>query len=181
MDGRRGVIKSKEGRCMRPHFNLQLSKGLKSEARVIEIISDAGFKITHRGANHRHDVCVVAPSGLVFRVEVKNEDAYADSGNILVELRQGSPPKPSGLSSSESTICVHTLGDAAALYRSQEMRIYLSASLIAKNVSYSNLGVFGKSDNNNRGVKVRRGMLDGWPWYDELPLEDVAKSKLWRF
>jgi hypothetical protein len=102
-------------------------------------------------------------------VEVKNEDAYADSGNIVVEVYQGTSRKPSGLLISESTVTVHTLGERVALYRNQPMRLWLPHGHRER----------GFGDNHNIGYVLPIEELAEEPWFECLPFTEMYDSRVW--
>lgn len=112
----------------------------------------------------------------VFRVEVKNEDNYATTGNICLETRQGWPLRPSGVAFSEATICVHTLQENAALFRRREMHQWLRDVFRTGKRQEDRFG-----DNNNRGYVVPLREFFGVRWFDYCPITCLPDSELWTF
>lgn len=104
-------------------------------------------------------------------VEVKDESRYVDSGNLCIETTQGVQRRPSGISTSESTVTVHVLGVNAALYKTQLMRIALKR-LGLKVVAFKG------ADNHNCGVLVPVSLLldEGAEWFDFIAVDRVHES-----
>ena len=104
-------------------------------------------------------------------IEVKCEDRYAASGNICIELYQGKAQRrASGISVSESTAFVHTLGDNAAVYRTQEMRLFL------KSAAGLHVALFAGSDNGNEGIILPITSVRGESWFAVCLLDDLPHS-----
>ncbi len=53
----------------------------------------------------------VMKNKIPYVIQVKNEDKYSNSPKICIEIYQGTPQKPSGISICESQICIHTFGN----------------------------------------------------------------------
>lgn len=143
------------------------------------VLSCAGAMCTGRDDGSRHDFeCVY--NNHTFRVEVKNEDAFAVSDseseppNICIETRQGQPLRPSGISASEAVVCVHTFGDFCAIYRRREMYDYVRSRRQMEQP-------LRKSDNNNHGFVLPIKVLQDERWFDYCPLTALPKSVLWTY
>ncbi len=116
------------------------------------------------------------PTGDWARVEVKNEDNYAEStNNICVECYQGNPRKVSGILATESTVVIHTLGKLVVLYRSMHMRNFINAELDGNRIQLRRFG-----DNSNQGVILDRyRMSERYPsWFHLMNFEDLPKDPL---
>jgi hypothetical protein len=146
--------------------------GDEAEIAVASVFFEAGWFVKRNLVYGRRDLAVQSPRGIQL-VEVKNETAFTESGNLCIELLQGRPARPSGLAISESTICIHVLGEVCALYRTQPMRLWLKErNAIAR--------PFGKSDNGNQGVIVRIGELVDHAWFDQKRISDLPLSHLFQ-
>lgn len=106
-------------------------------------------------------------------IEVKNEDKYADSKNLCIELYQGKPRKPSGLAICESQICIHTFLRNVAIYRVQFMRLF-----IARNKKSLIIKDFANADNFNGGlIHPKRGFIK-FPWFEYCEIGDMPESEI---
>ena len=158
-------------------FEIQNAKGQDAERRVAHILVDAGWGVKWLSRGNKHDLSVEPPSGTE-RVEVKNEDAFAHSGNLCIELFQGPARKPSGLAVSEASVCIHTLGETCAIFRKQPMLNHVMEAQ-RRNPPLYQVIQFGRADNANQGLKVPRIVLSLRDWYEEVPLEQLAASRVW--
>ena len=156
-------------------FKEALLFGDRAQDRVADAIRAAGGFANKVDDRARYDF-ELHFNNHVFRVEVKNEDNYADGGNICVETRQGRPLRPSGVTWSEATVFVHTLGDNCALYRRREMHAWLRIEFQAGRKKEM---VFG--DNNNRGFILAYCELGDFDWFDFCSFGQMGNSRLWNF
>jgi len=153
-------------------FDQSLPDGHGGERRVIDALVASGAQVQHLDCRSAFDFTATIHFGHPERFEVKREDNYADSGNLCLEVLQGRrEPKASGISVSESTVCVHTLGEKLAVYRTQPMRLFLKA-----NEGRWPLRPFG--DNGNRGYVVPITDLLAHPWFNMTDDAGLAKSQV---
>ena len=104
----------------------QREEGERGERRVAALFRGAGWQLSASALEHTgssHDMAV-KPTGSERYVltEVKDETRYQHSGNLCLEMRQGEPPRLSGLAATGAEVWVHILGDKLAAYRVEEMR-----------------------------------------------------------
>lgn len=157
-------------------FDDQLLFGQAGEVRVRDTLCEGGGLVSKFGHTNSNDFQLVIHNK-AHRVEVKNEDRYAYTGNLCIELQQGRVTrKRSGLAISEASIVVHTLGDNAALYRAAKMREHLWNEMRAGRLG---MELFRGSDNGNRGVIVAIGDFQFQPWFDYRLMSELAESPLW--
>lgn len=157
-------------------FNKANDRGRIAEMRVAEVFMRRGERVqvkSLKGKYPQHDLVVDANGG-TFLLEVKNEDAYADSPNICIELWQGAVRRPSGISISESTICVHTMGDHVAAYRTQGMRLFVKRP----EARGWRRDRFGKADNSNGGMIVPIAAFAAEAWFTYCPLDALPDSAI---
>lgn len=147
--------------------------GHSAEAKIAWGLLRAGWLVQWVNVGARYDILAWGANQLE-RIEVKNEDAYAGSGNLCIETHQGNPPRPSGILTSESTIMVHTLGDMAGIYRTQAMRNFLAEK------NYKSRPFVG-ADNQNAGMLVKIVEVEHERWYDSCPIQDVPHSPVLLF
>ena len=110
---------------MRESFEASLKFGQKKEKEILDIFRNKGWigdLLNHKGYG---DLWVMKDR-IPYVIQVKNEDNYLNSPNVLIEIYQGNPKKPSGISICEGQICIHTFGDDSAIYRTQHMRLFIS-------------------------------------------------------
>lgn len=158
-------------------FEVQKAIGDLAENRVMQAFISAGLSVRRRQWNARNDLEVVFPYGTEI-IEVKNEDRYEESSNLCVETYQGlHVRKPSGIKTSESTYCVHTLGEECIVYRTQPMRLHIEAGL--QGHLYTE-GPFGKADNGNGGVLVNKLVVLWKSWCDQITIAKLPFSKVFK-
>ena len=155
-------------------FSEALSFGKRAEDVIIDALSTRGF-CKRQDDRARYDFQFIY-NNQTHRVEVKNEDRYADSGNICIEVQQGFPPraKPSGVAFSEATLFIHTLCESCVVYRRRDMVVYLREQ---ESIGKLRRRSFG--DNNNKGFIVPTKRLYSLPWFDYLPTNKIAESRVW--
>ena len=156
-------------------FNESFQFGEEAKERVANLLRAAGGFANDVDDRARYDF-ELQYNNHTFRVEVKNEDNYAKSGNICIETRQGWPLRVSGVADSEATIFVHTFLDNCAIYRGREMHQWLREE-VREGRRYEQ--AFG--DNNNRGFVVPLPDLFQYEWFDYGPINRLADSRLWTF
>ena len=155
-------------------FEEDLAYGLKEgERRVVWALVCAKAQVQHFGALASFDLTATIHFGHPERIEVKCEDHYKDGQNICIELFQGRPSRPSGISTSESTVCIHTLGPRIVLYRTQHMRLFLK-----ENDSRWELIAFNRSTNHNKGVIYPISDAAGHWWFDVSDDTHLADSRV---
>lgn len=158
---------------MASRFEVLLKEGQATEMLVASLMLEAGHAARVRNHGMSRDLEVTV-GNLTFWVEVKNEDRYADSGNLCIEMKQGLSGKPSGISTSEAQVWIHTLGQQAALYRVQPMRLFIKSSGMLP-------APFKGADNRNEGVLVPIASLAVFPWFEQCELVAVGHSRVWSF
>lgn len=156
-------------------FGESLLFGNSAQDRVADAIRVAGGFANKVDDRARYDF-ELQFNNHVYRVEVKNEDNYAKSGNICVETRQGWPLRPSGVAWSEATLFVHTLCDNCVLYRRRDMHVWLRDEVAARHRYEQKFG-----DNNNRGFVLAIDDLLKHKWFDYCAFTVIANSLLWTF
>lgn len=149
------------------------AQGVQTEDALREYFEANGWRVSNNHNTSSYDFAVNTGQFIAL-VEVKDESNYQGSPNILLELTQGNPPKPSGLSVSESTIMLHYFREYAVLYRTQSMRLHLKGAGVSYQVER-----FGRSDNNNRGIKLPIDSLDV-PWFDVRSVESLVESPVFK-
>lgn len=157
-------------------FEDALAFGNDTEKTVAAHFLNSGATVRTGSRNGNFDLWV-SINDCPLRIEVKCEDKHAQTGNICVETLQGMNgcARPSGLSVSDSQLCIHTLGEMAAIYRTQEMRLH-----IARKTKEGALEVraFPGADNGNRGVIVSISSLLGLDWFEHTRMSAIPKSRL---
>ena len=148
--------------------------GEQGQERVADALREAGAFANKVDDRSRYDF-ELQFNNHTFRVEVKNEDNYRNGDNICVETRQGRSPRPSGISTSEATMCVHTLGDNCVIYLREKMLTFLRAE-VATGRQYEQK--FG--DNYNRGFILSITDMNHQWWFDYCMFTEMAESELWQ-
>jgi len=156
-------------------FGEALLFGASAQERVADKLRAAGGFANKHDDLSRYDF-ELHFNNHVYRVEVKNEDNYAASGNICIETRQGWPLKVSGVAYSEATIFIHTFEENCALYRRREMHVWLRNELKEGRRYEQRFG-----DNNNRGFVISINDLLDYEWFDFCIFNKLACSFLWSF
>lgn len=152
-------------------FDESVRKAQDAERRVFEPFLRAGCWVRWGSNDARRDFEAIV-QGASYRIEVKDEDNQAHTGNVCIETYQGNPRKPSGILTSESNLYVHVLGDWVAAYRTQSMRVHLGTCYRGKERD------FGKADNFNGGFIVPIEGLEEYPWFDRCFLGTLPESPL---
>lgn len=156
-------------------FEDSLFRGRQAEERVRDILCNAGGFVSKFHNTNQNDFQLIYQNQ-THRVEIKNEDNYANSGNICLEVMQGrnGANRPSGIAVSEASILIHTFQDHCAVYRRSKMAERLRSRYVGKEVELRNFG-----DNGNRGFVLP--VSDFWHenWFDWIQTTSIAKSKLW--
>jgi hypothetical protein len=115
--------------------------------------------------------------GVVFGVEVKDEENFRDSGNIAIERAQNLNGDPSGLGITTADIWIHVFGSGGPYmaYRVIPMKRFLS-----RNKQAYPIRPFGKSDNANKGNLVPVAVLQTQPWADYCEsFGELYMSSVW--
>ena len=165
----------------------RLAEGEAKEAELVKVFrqhgceahianQSAGRDIEARVADHWHII------------EVKNEDQYAKSGNICIELYQGKLRKvPSGLLVSDANIWIHTLAEKVVLYSAWRMRELLRfrlrkshGPLLVPPVSLKEVRPFAGADNGNEGVILNVADVSIQSWGDMMVFDEFPKSVVFR-
>jgi hypothetical protein len=107
-------------------FDIALEKGHVGENRIINLLCTEGFEIGQARIKNNAGDFECRWKGRSYLVEVKNENNYAWSKNICIEMYQGKIPRPSGIRASKAAICIHTFGDIIALYPRIDMLAMVS-------------------------------------------------------
>ena len=153
-------------------FEHDLKTGHEKEKEILNIFRNEGWVGSLLNTGAYGDLWVIKDK-IPYVIQVKNEDKYSDSPNICIEIYQGSPQKPSGISICESQICIHTFGNNIVIYRIQYMRLFISAN----QNKYKIINYF-KSDNNNKGILLPKKDLINFYWFDYCNFENITKSKI---
>ncbi len=153
-------------------FHTQKKIGDVAERTVQGIYRANGYMIIGADVRARWDFAVFKAS-VAAMLEVKNEEAYASSGRICIELFQGEDRRVSGMLLSESTFCIHYLGKVSVIIRTQPFRLWLD-SVRTK----LNFRPFGKADNGNGGYLLPRKRLPESDWGLEVPTDQLPMAML---
>jgi len=153
------------------------AQGVRTEDALREYFESKGWRVSGNHNTSAYDFAVNTGKFIAL-VEVKDESNYQGSPNITLETKQGNPPKPSGLSVSESTIMLHYFREYAVLYRTQSMRLHLTQIWKVDSKKYKQ-EPFGRSDNNNWGVLFPIDSLDA-PWFDVRSVESLVESPVFK-
>ncbi len=160
---------------METDFEKALAGGQTKEFVIALIFFLAGCPIEWDNIDSRQDI-ITRVNGRHERIEVKDEDNYANSGNICIERYQGiNQKKYSGLSISESTVFIHTLDKKAVLYRTQSMRVWLGS-----NKEKLKLKNFPNADNGNCGYITPISYFNSRRWFDLCGLNDIPHSTIFQ-
>lgn len=135
--------------------------GDEAEMAVAAAFLRAGWFVQKPDAYCRYDL-VVFTSARTELVEVKNEIAFAASGNICIETSQRSGP--SGINASHSTVWIHWFGERCVMYRTQDMRMWVSSKAPKW---------FPRSDNGNFGHILPVADLRNFYWFDDRAVPDI--------
>lgn len=154
----------------------RLEEGVKAEALVAMTLTKAGWWVLTGNKTSAYDFAAFNHARL-FLVELKDESRYEGSKNLCIETRQGAPGKASGISTSESSICVHVFGESCALYKTQRMRLFLKVSSAA---GLYRQKPFKGADNSNVGILLPIEDVVREPWFDFTALTKLADSRVWR-
>lgn len=155
-------------------FQQQFEIGQEKEREILNIFRRAGWIGELFNFKSFGDLWVIKDK-IPYVIEVKNEDNFYNSGNILLELYQGDSKKPSGLSICEAQICIHTLKEKAAIYRTQPMRLFL------KKYGFTRIMKYGKSDNKNLGGREPIKRFLKYPWFELCQLYELSESKVFTY
>lgn len=149
-------------------FTIDLERGKAAEFLVAKLLLIDGWQVQMVDQRSAYDLWALK-NDRMHTFEIKNEDRYADSGNICVEIAQGNNLAPSGISSSEATIWIHTLDNMAVIYRTIDMKDYLRHNP-------DKLKVRSHGDNNNRMFIVPIEYIQENPWANLLPMGELVNS-----
>jgi hypothetical protein len=107
-------------------------------------------------------------------IEVKNEDRQINTGNLCIEVRQGDPPRLSGILVTGADVCVHTLGPGyVAAYRT-----FIVRSWAERAISFGQIPIL-TGDNNNHSLLFQRKSGEAFvPAYWEGPLAELPAAKV---
>ncbi len=153
-------------------FENDLIIGHEKEEEILSIFRHEGWIGDMLDTRAYGDLWVMK-NKIPYVIQVKNEDTYSDSPNICIEIYQGTPQKPSGISICESQVCIHTFGNNLVIYRIQYMRLFIS-----KNQKNYKIIDYFKSDNNNKGLLIPKKDLIGKWWFDNCLIKDIPESKV---
>lgn len=156
-----------------PMFEERRAEGAVAERRVQTIFLDSrrwAVSPVNMRASRDFEIRFL-PGGHTELVEVKNESRYADSGNIVIETRQGVRGKEAGIMASEATVVIHVLGERCAVYRRQSM-----VNWLFKNKTKGDRKTFGGADNGNEGILLSIREVEGLPWFDVCDLVALPYS-----
>lgn len=154
-------------------FAKALEVGKLGEQRVFSVLAEAGWAVQWKFCGHRRDITATPPNGVPERIEVNNEDKYADRNNACLELRQRG--KPSGLMTSEATVVIHLFDEKCLIYRKQPCLLWVLDRIAANKVKEV---LFG--DNDNSGVLEAQMVIAVQPFAEYIDTADLPQSKVWR-
>jgi len=154
----------------RESFENDLIIGQKKEEEILNIFRNEGWLGDLLDTRAYGDLWVIK-NKIPYVIQIKNEDKYSNSPNICIEIYQGSPQKPSGISICESQICIHSFINNVAIYRVQYMRLHISAH------EYPIINYF-KSDNKNKGILILKKDLIKYWWFDSCNIENITESEI---
>lgn len=158
-------------------FETRNADGRTAECRVRESFVDDAWMLLHDFSGSSRDLAVMKNS-LVHLIEVKNEDRFADSPNLCIELYQGKVHRKfSGIMLSETTLCVHTFGDKCIAYRTQYMRLHLDVQHQAGRYAAQE---FRLADNGNGGMLVPKQDILGKSWAELIEISRLPRSRVVR-
>lgn len=164
--------------------NETIKAGEAAVQRIIALCKTHGIQVsnvspqTSDNPKPERDL-ILSPLGVPQWVEIKNEDNYAHSRNICIERVQNQKdPRFSGILTSESQVCIHTLGAQVALYRTQYMRIHIASELRSKRLKED---YFRGADNGNRGLVIPYMSLLSHTWFDLRPFSELFESRVWEY
>ena len=158
-------------------WKTDLALGRAMEAIIAGILQAAGFKTMPGPNTYAYDLAVGVPDCRCHLLEVKDESAYASSPNLCIEFQSGSDCHPSGIYTTEASLQVHVFGDTCIIFKTQPMRNFLHDKL--HDGTYQ-IKLFRNGDNHVGGILVPKADIEGMPWAEILPLNDLGSSKLWR-
>lgn len=154
----------------------RLTEGVQAERLISMALAKAGWWVMPANDTAAYDLATHNSTRL-FLIELKDESRYATSKNFCIELLQGPNSKPSGLSISESSVCIHVFGKMCGLYKTQAMRLFLKAS--ARSRRYP-VKAFSAADNFNKGILLPIVEVSKELWCDYTELEKLTESHVWR-
>lgn len=148
--------------------------GDEAKRKVQQVFADCNSMIRSRDSLSAWDFQASTLQGDMISVEIKNENNQQHTGNLCIEMQQGSPSVDSGIFRTEADIVIHTLGDIAAAYRTIIMRRW------AENEKQSGRKLMLIGDNHNMGYLFFRqiGIARWSHLYWEGPLSEVARSSV---
>lgn len=153
-------------------FEQDLEIGFEKEKEILNIFRNKGWVGGLLDAGAYGDLWIMK-NKIPYILQIKNEDNYSDSPNIIIEIYQGISKKPSGISVCEGQICIHTMGNNSVMYRTQYMRLFIS-----ENIKKYKVESFRMADNNNKGLRMPiKDLIDYW-WFDKCLTKDILESKI---
>lgn len=147
-------------------FEFDYHYGDKAEDLVARALQTK-FYVSRRDYGKSHDISVVGENFNGY-VEVKCEDAQ-DTGNLCVEMFQGNPPSPSGISASNAAVWVHTFKDKAVVYLAQQMRLHIKRRQCR---------LIEMGDNRNLCALIPIVSVSSEWWAEQLKIQRLAQSKV---
>lgn len=151
-------------------FNATNAVGKSAEVRIGVLFLQQKWKVWFPDVRTRWDVSV-EKEGVCESIEIKNEENYATSGNVCVEIAQGDPLKPSGVVASESSFFVHYFGDVSLVLRTRSFQLFLDSIRRTER-----LVRFAGADNNNCGYVLARSRFVGQPWAREVESKQIPAA-----
>jgi len=157
---------------IKENFENDLKIGHEKEEEILRIFWYEGWVGGILDTRAYGDLWIMK-NKIPYVIQVKNEDKYSGSPNICIEIYQGIPQKPSGISICESQVCIHTFENNSVIYRIQYMRLFISAN----QEKYKIISYF-KSDNNNKGILLPiKDLINFW-WFDVCPIKKIPETKI---
>jgi hypothetical protein len=155
-------------------FDQSLAVGHLGEKRVFDCLAEAQWFVKWDNDGPKRDIIATPPfaGGVQERIEVKNEDKFAERPNACIELYQRKTV-PSGLQTTEATVVVHTLAEMVLVYRKQPCLNWILQRLQS---GQSKLADFG--DNGNRGVLEPQILIGMKDFANYIPLSELPHSRV---
>lgn len=101
-------------------FKEDLNFGELGEQYVCDVLTNQGWHKLCGSHGKRYDGVYKSPSGLVVKIEVKNELRYKDSPNAFIETSCNGVP--SGVSATQAHVMIHLFGDKIRVHHTEWLR-----------------------------------------------------------
>jgi hypothetical protein len=143
-------------------------------SRFLEVGADVQWT---NEKNSGCDLTVRLPGKSLFRIEIKDEQNYAYTGNIAIERIQNKNKDPSGLAITTSDVWIHSFGTDGPYFA---FRVVPMKRFLHRNREQYPIKPFGQADNKNAGQIVPIAVLQTQNWADYCEsFEDLFMSSIW--